>query len=341
VVMKFLVNEGVKPVDIYRRLQAQYDDETLSRSKTFEWCKHFRDGRTSVSDDPSRGGSQPTAVIPVNIQRVERLILNNRRITFREIAQETNLSMGTVNTIIHEHLHFRKVSARWVPRQLSAFDQHRRVEGCTELKEHFDREGQDFLDRIFTCDETWVHNFTPESKQASKQWMHADSPPPKKFRAIVSAGKVMASVFWDKCIIYVDFLPRGATINSEYYCHVLSDVHMGLQKKRPGLITKGVLFLQDNAQAHTAHHTTCTLQQLGWEVLPRPPYSPDLAPSDFHLFGHLKEFLGGQHCSTDEVKQAVLGWFSRTDKSFYAEAFQALVKRWDKCINVAGEYVEK
>jgi len=74
----------------------------------------------------------------------------------------------------------------------------------------------------------------------------------------------------------------------------------------------------------------CTLQQLGWEVLPHPPYSPDLAPSDFHLFGPLKEFLGGQQFSTDdEVKQPVLGWFCHTDKPFYAEAFQALVKRWD------------
>ena len=55
----------------------------------------------------------------------------------------------------------------------------------------------------------------------------------------------MSSVFWDKHgIIHVDFLPRGATINSEYYCHVLSDVHKRLRKKRPGLITKGVLFLQ-------------------------------------------------------------------------------------------------
>ena len=89
VVMKFLVNEGVKPADIYRRLQAQYSDETLSHSKTFEWCKRFKDGRTSVSDDAGRGGSQPTAVIPVNIQRVERLILDNRRMTCREIAQET------------------------------------------------------------------------------------------------------------------------------------------------------------------------------------------------------------------------------------------------------------
>jgi len=75
--MKFLVNEGVKPADIYRRLQAQYGDEMLSRSKTSEWCKRFKDGCMSVSDNPGRGGSQPTAVIPVNIQRVKRLILDN------------------------------------------------------------------------------------------------------------------------------------------------------------------------------------------------------------------------------------------------------------------------
>ena len=118
----------------------------------------------------------------------------------------------------------------------------------------------------------------------------------------------------------MDFLPRGATINSEYYCRVLSDVHTRLrEKKRPGLITKGVLFLQDNARAHIAHRTKCTLQQLVWEVLPHPTYSPDLGQSDFYLFGPLKEFLGGQHFSNDdEVKQAVLGWFNRTDKSFYA-----------------------
>jgi hypothetical protein len=91
-VVMFLVNEGVKAADIYRRLQAQYGDETFSRNKTFEWCKLFKDGRRSVSDDPGRGGSQPTAVIPVNIQSVERLSLDNRRMTSREIAQETNFS---------------------------------------------------------------------------------------------------------------------------------------------------------------------------------------------------------------------------------------------------------
>lgn len=57
VVMKFLVNEGIKPAEIYRRLQAQYGDETLSHSKTFEWCKRFKDGRISITDDPGCGGS--------------------------------------------------------------------------------------------------------------------------------------------------------------------------------------------------------------------------------------------------------------------------------------------
>jgi len=94
---------------------------------------------------------------------VERLILDIRHINCREIAQEKNLSLGTVNTIIHEHLHFRKFSARWVPRQFSAFDRHKRFEGCTDLKERFDREGQDILDRITKCDESSVHHFTPRS----------------------------------------------------------------------------------------------------------------------------------------------------------------------------------
>jgi hypothetical protein len=64
VVMKFLVNEGVKPADIYRRLQAQYGDETLIRSKTSEWCKHFKDGRMSVSDNLGRSGSMHALKLP-------------------------------------------------------------------------------------------------------------------------------------------------------------------------------------------------------------------------------------------------------------------------------------
>nr|CDS18276.1 hypothetical protein EgrG_000603800 [Echinococcus granulosus] len=67
--MKCLVNESIKPVDIYRGLQAQLGAKALSCSKTFEWCKRFTGDRISVSDDLGRGDSQFTVTIPVNIQQ--------------------------------------------------------------------------------------------------------------------------------------------------------------------------------------------------------------------------------------------------------------------------------
>ncbi|XP_064488323.1 protein GVQW3-like [Ornithodoros turicata] len=100
-VMKFLGNEGLKSSEIHRRLQAQYGHDTLSRSKAFEWCKRFRDGRTPVEDDPGRGGSEPRVRIAENIQLVERLILKNRRITCLQLARKTDFSVGTLNTIMN------------------------------------------------------------------------------------------------------------------------------------------------------------------------------------------------------------------------------------------------
>ncbi|KAG8227069.1 hypothetical protein J437_LFUL008508 [Ladona fulva] len=79
-----------------------------------------------------------------------------------------------------------------------------------------------------------------------------------------------------------------------------------------------------------------------WERLEHPPYSPDLAPNDFHLFGPLKNHLGGQRFEDDDaVVQEVTRWLRQQPKDFFAAGYGGLVKRWDKCLNVQGEYVEK
>jgi histone-lysine N-methyltransferase SETMAR len=73
-----------------------------------------------------------------------------------------------------------------------------------------------------------------------------------------------------------------------------------------------------------------------------PPYSPDLAPSDFHLFTHLKQFLGGTRMgSNEEVKKTVKDWFNGLAADFYNAGIQKLVARYDKCLNLHGDYVEK
>jgi hypothetical protein len=67
-----------------------------------------------------------------------------------------------------------------------------------------------------------------------------------------------------------------------------------------------------------------------------------IAPSNFHLFGPLKHHLSAEHFPDDEaVEREVAAWFQQQPKEFSAAGFQRLVKRWDKCFNVQGDYVEK
>jgi len=85
-----------------------------------------------------------------------------------------------------------------------------------------------------------------------------------------------------------------------------------------------------------------TLHALKSEVLKHPPYSPDLAPSDFHLFGPIKEHLRGQKfADDDEVMEAVQSWLKATPKSFFLEGIRTLVGRWTKCVAKQWDYVEK
>ena len=83
----------------------------------------------------------------------------------------------------------------------------------------------------------------------------------------------------------------GQTINAEYDSSLLVQLKDILKEKRRGKVTKGFLFLHDNALVHRALATQKTLAYLGFQCLDRPPYSPDLAPPDYRLFPGLKKQL--------------------------------------------------
>jgi len=93
-----------------------------------------------------------------------------------------------------------------------------------------------------------------------------------------------------------------------------------LKKKSRRKVTKGVLFLHENAPAHRALATQKKLAYLGFQCLDHPPYSPGLAPSDYHLFPGLKEQLNGRHFSSDtEVIAATEAWLDRQTSEFFFE----------------------
>ena len=86
----------------------------------------------------------------------------------------------------------------------------------------------------------------------SEQWKHPGLPTPKKFNRVHSAGKVMASIFWDsQGVFMIDCPEQGSTINGAYYAGELRRLRQEIARKRRGKLTRGVLLLQDNAPAHT------------------------------------------------------------------------------------------
>jgi len=118
---------------------------------------------------------------------------------------------------------------------------------------------------------------------------------------------------------------------------LVKELKPAIRLKRRGLLSKRVLLLHDNARPHTAAHTVDTLRDLKFEVLKHPPYSLDLAQSDFNLFGPMKEHLQGLKFADDEVMEAVQNWLKATPKSFFLEG----ICRWTKCVAKQGGLCRK
>ena len=129
-----------------------------------------------------------------------------------------------------------------------------------------------------TGDETWVHHLKLESKRASIEWYHPISPHSKKFKSQQSAGKVMVNVFWDSVgVILVDFMSKGATINSDIYIDTLKKLKARLQRVRSALEMSKVLLQHDNARPHTSLKTHEVISSFGWTTILHLLYSLDMA----------------------------------------------------------------
>jgi len=103
-----------------------------------------------------------------------------------------------------------------------------------------------------------------------------------------------------------------------------------------------VLFHHDNAPAHTSVLAKAKLVELGYELLPHPQYSLDLAPCDFFLFPNLKKsHAGHKFASNGEVVAATEVYFADLEKTYFSDGLKKLEHRWVKCIELKGDYVKK
>ena len=193
---------------------------------------------------------------------------------------------------------------------------------------YFNRNPKEFLRRFVTIDEALIHHYTLKSFRRSKYWVKPGDNAPKRPKTQPSAGKVMANVFWDAHeVIFIDYLEKR-TIIGEYYAALLDRLVDKIRKKRSHLKKKRILFHNDNAPSHTSNVAQAKRHELGFESLPHPPYSSDLASSNYYLFPILKRWLWGRRFeSNKEVEWETEEYFEGFDKSYYLEGIEKLKDR--------------
>ena len=153
--------------------------------------------------------------------KVRDLVYSDNRIKVEEIANALHISHGSVSRTLHDRLGMHKLTARWVPKSLSDEQMATRASAYSALLKRFRSKEDDFRSRLVTVDEPGyiIMGQRIKLKVAS---VGPGSPRPIKFKTQPSAGKVLATVFWDaQGVIMLDFLAKKSTITRAYYANLL------------------------------------------------------------------------------------------------------------------------
>ena len=335
--IKFCLRNEISAAETFRMLQRAFGESTMSQKNVYKWYKDFKEGRERT-DDLERPGRLSTSIDEQHVKKIKELVLENRRLTIRDLVDMVGISFGSVQTILKDHLGLRKVKSRLVPKTLNFFEKERRVKVCKEMICDY----QDVYEHI-TGDETWIYAYDPETTDQSSEYRAKGEARPKQSRQSRSKIKVMLTVFFDyRGVVHYEFLPPGQTVNKKYYLSVMRRLREAIRKKRPDLWKDNSWFLHhDNAPSHTALILREFFAKNSTHIVPQPPYSPDLAPCDFWLFPKLKRPLRGHRFeSIEEIQRESLRALKAIPGNDFLACFEAWKKRWHKCIVSEGDYFE-
>jgi len=166
------------PKEIHAILTETLGEYAPSYATVKNWAAQFKRGDFSTCEVP-RPGRPKTVTTPEIIDQIHDLILEDRGISAKSIAEQLGISRERVGPIIHEDLDMWKLSAKWVPKCLNADQKPQRCQSSEKLLVFFRRDPNDFRSRLVTMEETLLYRYDPETKQQSMEWQHSGAPRPK------------------------------------------------------------------------------------------------------------------------------------------------------------------
>ena len=333
------VASNVPCIDVVRTLRKAIDKRNIySQRQIQKLYKEFKDKkRPDTSDQRCNSGRSLSATDEGNEDTIEHLMSIRRDWTLEELVTETGISRGSVATILN-NLGFKKVRARWIPHELSEQEKRNRVVAARENLRWFNRDAR-MLGRIIALDETvWRCYTPPDPNQAQKYRRSGERPPTRvaQFREPWSRHLIM-SVRQDQ-IIGFEWLGERERWNQETFIRFLNDtIRPYVEQTMPGEIP---IILMDNAPWHTGARVMSFIRdEMGWELLNHPAWSPDFDPLDREVFQRIKRpYKGKRYERFVELDSDVGEIVDYLNANHTLTGTSNLPKVWGKIIEVKGEY---
>lgn len=317
----------------HRMLSEAYGKHALSETCCRDWFRRFKLGDFDLQDKQRSG--QPKRF---SDEDLKKMVTKDQSKTIEKMSEEINGSKSTISRRLKAMGYKQKLN-KWLPHQLKEADIAKRLDICQMLLSR--QRKKSFLHRIITCDEKWI---TYENSKRKKSWVKPGQSVKSLPKRDLHGYKVMLSIFWDqRGIIYFELLDKGKKVDGHLYQQQLIRLKQVLHEKRPDYSNRHetVLLQYDNARPHTSILVKKTLEEFGWEVLPHPPYSPDIAPSDYHLFRSMQHGLSEQRFNNLlDVKKWLDDWVNSKEENFFYRGIHLLPERWENVISNDGHYFE-
>ncbi|GFT77404.1 histone-lysine N-methyltransferase SETMAR [Nephila pilipes] len=255
--------------ECFDELNSLYNDKAPSYSTVKNWYNEFNRGRCSIQDE-SRAGRPKSVVVPEKINAVRELIKQDRHVTYREIEASLDISVTSINKILHEHLSVKKICSRWIPHNLTNAQKKARVDWCKEMLEKYIQGTSKAVYNIYTGEESWIYAYEPETKQQSTVWVFQDEAKPTKVVRGRSTSKQMIACFFGiNGHVATVALEQRRTVNSEWYTTIcLPEVIGEIRKKQKN---RRIILHHDNASSHTSTQTKAFLTERKIELMGHPP----------------------------------------------------------------------
>lgn len=322
IIIKFLHNEQVDSNEIYTRLQAQFGEDTYSLRSVQRWIQYFRLGRQKI-DDEIREGRPPIDHVDANI--LEELSKNPFH-SVRSLCEAINCSSTTIFRHLHDSLQMKFLHFKLVPYHLSQSLREKRCELGRQQLKILQSQKRNGFKQIITGDESWFYM----TYDHSKRWAVSLDNDEVFTNTGFQVQKFMFTIMWNPSGFHIiDIMRPKERFNTDYHINnivrPLAEIFGQSTRKK---LSKYLILHLDNARPHNSKRAQDEYDSLSMRRLPHPPYSPDIAPSDFYLFGVIKAKLKGMsfdqpeelydaiieilsEISTDELLKVFLHWIER------------------------------